>query len=88
MKKIFSLVITFLFAVSFINAGDGGNKVDSVYGLTVKNIDGIDVKLSDYKGKVLLIVNVASKCGYTKQYAGLQKIYDEYNAKGFEILNK
>lgn len=86
MKKIFFLVITFLFAVSFINAGDGGNKVDSVYGLTVKNIDGKDVKLSDYKGKVLLIVNVASKCGYTKQYAGLQKIYDEYKAKGFEIL--
>jgi len=45
-----------------------------------------EVKLSSYNGKVLLIVNVASECGYTKQYAGLQEIYEKYNPQGFEIL--
>lgn len=54
--------------------------------IVVKDINLNDVKLSDYKGKVLLIVNVASKCGFTKQYDGLQKIYDKYKAQGFEIL--
>lgn len=54
--------------------------------IVVKDINLNDVKLSDYKGKVLLIVNVASKCGFTKQYDGLQKMYDEYKDKGFEIL--
>jgi len=54
--------------------------------IVVKDIDGKDVKLSDYKGKVLLIVNVASYCGYTKQYAGLEEIYKKYKDRGFEIL--
>ena len=45
-----------------------------------------EVHLSDYKGKVLLIVNVASECGFTPQYEGLEKIYKKYNDKGFEIL--
>lgn len=45
-----------------------------------------EVKLSDYNGKVLLIVNVASKCGFTSQYEGLQKIYELYKDRGFEIL--
>ena len=58
----------------------------NISSITVKDIDGKDVKLSDYKGKVLLIFNVASKCGYTKQYAGLEEIYKKYKDKGFEIL--
>lgn len=57
-----------------------------IYDFVVKDIDGKEIKLSDYSGKVLLIVNVASKCGYTSQYEGLQKIYDLYKDKGFEIL--
>jgi glutathione peroxidase len=52
----------------------------------VKDINLNEVKLSDYKGKVLLIVNVASKCGFTYQYEGLQKIYELYKDRGFEIL--
>ncbi len=52
----------------------------------VKDIDGKDVKLSDYKGKVVMIVNVASKCGFTPQYAGLEKLYKDYADKGFVIL--
>jgi glutathione peroxidase len=57
-----------------------------VYDFTVKSIDGKDVPLSSYKGKALLIVNTASECGFTPQYEGLQKLYDAYKAKGFEVL--
>jgi glutathione peroxidase len=53
---------------------------------TVTTIDGQEANLADYKGKVVLIVNVASKCGFTPQYAGLQKLYDKYMEKGFVIL--
>ncbi len=53
---------------------------------TMKDIDGNDVDLSSYKGKVVVIVNVASKCGYTKQYAGLQKLYEEKKDGGLVIL--
>jgi glutathione peroxidase len=54
--------------------------------ITVTDINLNEVKLSDYNGKVLLIVNVASKCGFTSQYAGLQKIYEQYKDQGFEVL--
>lgn len=54
--------------------------------VTVKDMNGKEVNLADYKGKVLLIVNVASKCGYTPQYEGLEKIYEKYKDRGFEIL--
>ncbi len=54
--------------------------------MKVKDIDGNEVALSTYKGKVLLIVNVASKCGFTKQYAGLQKLYETYKDKGLVVL--
>ena len=52
----------------------------------MKSIDGKPVDLAAYKGKVVLVVNVASQCGYTRQYAGLQKLYDAYKDKGFVIL--
>ncbi len=58
----------------------------SVYDFTVENIKGEKVSLSDYKGKVLLIVNTASKCGFTPQYDGLEKLYQANKDKGFEIL--
>jgi glutathione peroxidase len=58
----------------------------SVHDFTMKTIDGQNAPLSSYKGKVVLFVNVASKCGYTPQYAGLQKLYDEYKGKGFVIV--
>ncbi|MDT3694990.1 MAG: glutathione peroxidase [Ignavibacterium sp.] len=54
--------------------------------ITVKDINGQEVNISDYNGKVLLIVNVASYCGFTKQYSGLEEIYREYKDQGFEIL--
>lgn len=58
----------------------------SVYDFTMKNIDGQPTPLAQYKGKTLLIVNVASKCGYTKQYAELEKLYEQYKDKGLVIL--
>src|SRR3954447_4374527 len=52
----------------------------------VKDIDGKDVNLADYKGKVVLLVNVASKCGFTPQYEGLEKVYKKYSGQGFVII--
>ncbi|MEL7265789.1 MAG: glutathione peroxidase, partial [Planctomycetota bacterium] len=52
----------------------------------VKNIDGETVDLDSYEGDVLLVVNVASRCGNTPQYAGLQKMFEKYQAKGFKVL--
>lgn len=61
-------------------------KAKSVLDFTVRNIDGKDVKLNQYKGDVILVVNVASKCGYTPQYQGLQSTYVKYKDKGFVTL--
>jgi len=58
----------------------------SVYEFTMKSIDGQDVKLDTYKGKVVMIVNVASKCGFTPQYEGLEGLYEKNKDKGFVIL--
>lgn len=64
----------------------GENIPSSIYDITVKNIKGEDVSLKQYEGKVLLIVNVASKCGYTPQYKGLQELYINYKEEDFIIL--
>lgn len=58
-----------------------------IYDFAVKDAYQFNVNLSDYKGKVLLIVNTATGCGYTPQYAGLQALYDQYKDQGFEILD-
>ena len=59
----------------------------SVYDFTVKDDGGKDVSLSEYKGKVLLIVNTATRCGFTPQYKDLEPLYQKYHAQGFEILD-
>ena len=58
----------------------------SVYNIPVKTIDGAETTLNQYQGKVLLIVNVASKCGLTPQYEGLEQLYKDKKAEGLEIL--
>ncbi|AEF86820.1 peroxiredoxin Hyr1 [Treponema primitia ZAS-2] len=59
----------------------------NLYDFTVTNREGKPVSLADYKGKALLIVNTATKCGLTPQYEGLQKLYKAYHDRGFEILD-
>ena len=80
---------TVLFAaVSFVRAEEkkGDKKGPAVLNFTMKGIDGKDVDLSKYQGKVVLIVNVASKCGYTPQYEGLQALHEKYAEKGLVVL--
>ena len=64
----------------------GREALDNINNITVLDMNKNEINLSDYNGKVLLIVNVASECGNTPQYSGLQEIYEQYNAQGFEIL--
>ena len=61
--------------------------MSKLYDFTVQDNKGNDVSLSEYKGKVLLIVNTATGCGFTPQYDGLQDLYEKYQEKGFEILD-
>jgi glutathione peroxidase len=63
-----------------------GDKRMTVHDFTARNIDGADQSLSDYAGKVLLIVNVASKCGFTPQYKGLEALHRKYGHAGFSVL--
>lgn len=71
-----------LLMLSFSSATVG----TSVYDFKMKTIDGKEKSLADYKSKVLLIVNVASECGYTRQYSDLEKLYETYHAQGLEVL--
>jgi glutathione peroxidase len=61
-------------------------KMMSVYDFTVKTIRGEEQSLADYRGKVLLIVNTASKCGFTPQYKELEELYEQYRDRGFVVL--
>jgi len=63
-----------------------GGGLTNIYDYTMRDIDGKHVSLSAFKGKVLLIVNVASKCGFTPQYEGLEKLYKTYASRGFVVL--
>ena len=81
MFKRILLVILLTLSSSFAK-----EKTMSIYNFEVKDIDGKEVSLEKYKGKVLLIVNVASKCGFTSQYEGLEKLYNKYKDKNFMIL--
>jgi glutathione peroxidase len=66
-----------------IHAAEAGK---GVHDFSAKTIEGKDQALADYKGKALLIVNTASRCGFTPQYKSLQALYDQYQSKGLEIL--
>ena len=77
------LAATFVVLTTMNLAAD---PVQSLYDLKVNSLDGKPVDLGQYKGHVVLVVNVASKCGFTPQYAGLEKLYLAYKDKGFFIL--
>jgi len=70
--------------INYYKSGD--NLKNNINDITVKDMNDSTIKLSDYNGKVLMIVNVASKCGNTPQYAGLEDLYKKYGPQGFEIL--
>ncbi len=98
MKKLFFLAaVAMMMATSCNNQNNKTAQVatepepvveqtSGIYDITVKDMDESDVSLSNYKGKVLLIVNVASKCGLTPQYEGLEALYQKYEDQGLEIL--
>jgi glutathione peroxidase len=97
MKKnniLLSLILIILISLFIVHTSFKGSNMTkrqpltekSIYEFVLKNIDGQEVKMEQYRGKVLLIVNVASKCGFTPQYAGLQKLYLTYKDQGFYVL--
>jgi glutathione peroxidase len=93
VNRLFLLSLTAGLAALFIgasfavvSAADPAKKATSVLDFHVKDIEGKDVDLAGYKGKVLLIVNTASQCGLTPQYKDLEAIYEKYKGQGFEIL--
>lgn len=89
MTAVFVMAIVLsVYSFGFLgsSAKNVSKKVSSIYQIDVMDIDGEDVNLGKYKGKVVMFVNTASQCGYTPQYEGLQKIYDKYKDRGFVIL--
>lgn len=82
---MFKLLLTVLLTFS-LYAGNQGGTMEHFYDFTVKDNKGKTQSLSQYKDKVVLVVNVASECGFTKQYKGLESLYKNYKEKGFVIL--
>lgn len=84
-----ALIGTCIFMLSFLfgeNTNNNLGKCPNIYQFKATTTQGSEVSLEDYKGKVLLIVNTASECGFTPQYAELEQLYKEYKDKGLEIL--
>jgi glutathione peroxidase len=81
VKLAKNILLVLFFLGNCVSAEESG-----FYSFVVKDSKNSDVKLSDYKGKIVMVVNVASKCGYTNQYEGLQKLHSTYASKGLVIL--
>ena len=77
-------LLSILFLILFMSKADASEKV--FHDFTIESISGEIINLSDYKSKVVLLVNTASKCGFTPQYSGLQKIYERYKNDGLVVL--
>lgn len=85
MRSIVSLILFGIIGLFFTATVHTSEKAD-IYGFEVKTIDGKGITLSEYSGDVMLIVNVASKCGLTPHYEGLQELYKTYSEKGLVVL--
>ena len=77
-------LLSFFFLFLFMTNSDASEKV--FHDFTIESISGETINFSDYKSKVVLLVNTASKCGFTPQYSGLQKIYERYKDDGLVVL--
>ena len=77
-------LLLLVFCIMFFNSSQSTSQ--TLHDFNIESITGDNINLSEYKDKVVLLVNTASKCGFTPQYAGLQKLYDRYKADGFVVL--
>ena len=77
-SKLFTLI---LFFISSNNTNAQNSKPMNIYDININALDGTPINLNDYKGKYILFVNVASECGFTNQYAGLEKLYNTYKER-------
>ena len=82
MKKIFVLIIM----ISLFGIKSSSANINVAYDYSFKDLDGQDLKLSEYKKKVIVVTNVASKCGFTSQYEDLQTIWEKYQSKGLIVI--
>ena len=80
MFKFFLIILSMFFSTKSISSDK------NFHDFSIESISGGDISLADFKNKVVLLVNTASQCGFTPQYAGLQKIYDRYKDDGFVVL--
>ena len=83
--KNYLLILTSLIMLSFFEKVEA-NYEKLFFDLNIKGLNNETINLSEFKGKAVLLVNVASKCGFTKQYTGLQTLYDKYKDKGFFVI--